>query len=60
MTLKIAGNKHEEPEKVLYITFTDLYKNKQNWLEEKLAEGYRIFINPKKGRVLEISLVSYK
>jgi hypothetical protein len=62
MTLKIAGQKPEasEPDKILYITFTDLYKNKQCWLEEKLAEGYRIFINPKKGRVLEVKLVDYR
>lgn len=61
MTLKIAGNKSEEPkEKTIYITFTELYSKKQCWLEERLQEGYRVFINPKKGRALEVSLVEYK
>jgi hypothetical protein len=59
MTLKIA---HEEKpqEKEIYISFTDLYAKKQGWVEQKLLEGYRVFLNPKKGRALEISLVKYK
>ena len=61
MTLKLANDKKEEPEKKdLYITFTDLYKRKQGWIEEMLADGWRIFINPKKGRIIQVSLVEYK
>ncbi len=60
MTLRVVDEKKEEKKEHLYITFTDLYKNKQGWLEEQLAKGHRIFINPKSGRILEIKLVDYK
>jgi len=59
MTLKII-NEEKPQEKEIYISFTDLYSKKQGWLEEKLAEGYRVFLTPKKGRALEISLVKYR
>ena len=59
MSLRIAGEKKEEV-KEIYISFTDLYEKKQSWLEQKLSEGYRVFLNPKKGRALEIKLVSYQ
>ena len=60
--MRLISDKKEDDKKKedLYITFTDLYKNKQEWLESKLAEGHRIFINPKKGRVLQVSLVEYR
>lgn len=58
----ISEKKEEEnPKKEdLYITFTELYARKQCWIEQKLAEGHRVFINPKKGRILQVSLVEYK
>jgi hypothetical protein len=60
MTLRVVDDKKEEKKESLYITFTDLYKFKQSWLEEKLHEGHRVFIMPKKGRALEVKLVDYK
>jgi hypothetical protein len=60
MTLRVVDDKKEEKKEHLYITFTELYSRKQSWLEEKLNEGHRIFLNPKSGRVLEIKLVDYR
>jgi hypothetical protein len=61
MSLRIASEKKEESEKEqIYVSFTDLYERKQLWLEEQLNKGHRVFLTPKKGRVLEIKLVEYR
>lgn len=59
MSLRIAGEKKEEV-KEIYISFTDLYAKKQCWVEQKLSEGYRVFLNPKKGKPIELKFVSYQ
>jgi len=61
MTLRVVGEKKDEEKKEdIYLSFTDLYSKKQAWLEEKLNEGHRIFLNPKSGRPIELKLVDYK
>lgn len=63
LIMRLISDKKEDdkPKKEdLYVTFTDLYKNKQGWIEQKLLEGHRIFINPKKGRIIQISLAEYR
>lgn len=61
--MRLISDKKEDdkPKKEdIYISFTDLYKMKQRWLEEKLTEGHRVFLNPKKGRIIQISLAEYR
>jgi hypothetical protein len=61
MTLRVVGEKKDEEKKEdLHLTFTDLYSKKQAWLEEQLNKGHRIFLIPKKGRIMEIKLVDYR
>ena len=44
-----------KPDKV-YISFTDLYAKKQEWLEKQLLEGKEIYILSKKIPPIKVSL----
>lgn len=44
----------------IYISFAELRDMKQDWLSEKLHEGYKIFIVLKKGPPIKLSFVEYK
>lgn len=58
MTLKLASEKKEEP-KEIYLSFSELIAKKQAWVEEKLAQGHRVFLLPRRGRTIELTLVKY-
>ena len=53
---KVSPDSPEEKPKVLFIKFTDLYIKKQEWLEDKLIEGYTVYLTGRSGRPLKISL----
>jgi len=46
---KVSPDSPEEKPKVLFIKFTDLYIKKQEWLEEKLIEGYTVYLTGRSG-----------
>jgi hypothetical protein len=60
MTLRVVDEKKELEKEDIYLSFTDLYSKKQSWLEEQLAKGHRIFLLPKRGPAIQLSLVKYK
>ena len=61
MTLKIAQEeKSQEKKEDIYISFTELFSRKQEWIEEQLAKGHRIFLMPRKGPAIQLVLVSYR